>query len=124
NLQVAEALIREAKNERADFVALPEYFNFIGEESEEEAHAENMETGQTVRFLSELAKELDIWIQGGSILEFSDEKNKYYNTTLMCNPNGEVVGKYRKIHLFDADMSEGPSFKESNTKKAGKEIVT
>src|SRR5699024_6236993 len=124
NLEVAETLIRDAKNEGADLVTLPEYFNFIGEEDEEEANAENIEDGKTVRFLSELAKELNIWVQGGSILELTDEKNKYYNTTLMFNPKGEVVGKYRKIHLFDADVNDGPSFLESNTKKSGKEIVT
>lgn len=124
NLQVADSLIREAKNEGANLAVLPEYFNFIGEEEEEEANAENMQNGETVQFLSELAKELNIWLQGGSILEVTDEKGKYYNTTLMFNPKGEVVAKYRKIHLFDADMSNGPSFLESNTKKAGNEIVT
>lgn len=124
NLKKADLLIRKAKEEGAKFIALPEYFNFIGTEEEEEMNAEDSNNGETVQFLSEIAKELDVWIHGGSILESTSEENKYFNTTLIFNPKGEVIAKYRKIHLFDVEIDSGPSFLESNTKKFGREIVT
>ncbi|WP_126425412.1 carbon-nitrogen hydrolase family protein [Brevibacillus marinus] len=123
NLAKAEKMIREAKAKGASYISLPEYFNFIGTEEEEAANAEVIPDGQTVRFLASLAKELQVWLHGGSMLEKVPGESKYYNTTLLFNPAGEIVGRYRKIHLFDVEIENGPSFLESNTKNHGREIV-
>lgn len=123
NLRVTKEIITEAKADGASIVSLPEYFNFIGEEDDERDNAE-FENGETTQFLSDLAKELNIWIHGGSILEKEEGEDKFYNTTYNFNPNGEMIGKYRKVHLFDVTISDGPSYKESSTIKAGNEIVT
>lgn len=123
NLTKAEKMIREAKEKGARYISLPEYFNFIGTEEEEAANAEVIPDGQTVRLLSSLAKELQVWLHGGSILEKVPGESKYYNTTLLFSPAGEIVGRYRKIHLFDVKIENGPSFLESNTKNFGREVV-
>lgn len=123
NLRVAKEIITEAKADGASIVSLPEYFNFIGEAKDEKDNAE-FEDGETTQFLSDLAKELNIYIHGGSILEKEEGEDKLYNTTYNFNPNGDLIAKYRKVHLFDVTISDGPSFKESATIKAGNEIVT
>ncbi|MED4600480.1 carbon-nitrogen hydrolase family protein [Paenibacillus validus] len=123
NLQKAERLIREAAGQGAQYVALPEYFNFVGTEEQEEANAEYIPDGETVQFLSRLSKELNIWLHGGSMLEKVRGEVKFYNATVLFNPQGELVGKYRKIHLFDVEIESGPSYLESQTKDFGREVV-
>ncbi|CAM5214101.1 putative amidohydrolase OS=Ureibacillus acetophenoni OX=614649 GN=SAMN05877842_10620 PE=3 SV=1 [Ureibacillus acetophenoni] len=123
NLAKTERYIKEAANNNATLITLPEYFNFIGTEEEEEANAESIETGETVQLLKSLAKKHNVWIHGGSILEKSDTPGKYFNTTVMVDPNGEVLAVYRKIHLYDVSIENGPTFLESNTKRNGNKII-
>jgi omega-amidase len=77
--------------------------------------------GPSSRLLMTLAKQYNMYIVGGSIPEHCD--NKIYNTCLIINPNGEVVGKHRKVHLFDVDVPGGICFKESETLTAGDSIT-
>ncbi|WP_126424781.1 carbon-nitrogen hydrolase family protein [Brevibacillus marinus] len=123
NLRKAETLIKQAASQGAQFVALPEYFNFTGTEDQEAANAEYIPEGETVEFLRSISRECRIWLHGGSMLEKVKGETKYYNTSLLFNPAGELVGKYRKIHLFDVEIANGPSFLESNTKNFGREVV-
>jgi predicted amidohydrolase len=123
NLAKAEKLIRKASQKGATYISLPEYFNFIGTEEEEEANAEVILKGKTSTFLSTLAKELKTWLHGGSILEKVEGETKYYNTTLVFNPDGEMIAKYRKIHLYNVEIKNGPAFLESNTKNFGRDLT-
>lgn len=123
NLEKAEQFIREAAAKGAELVTLPEYFNFIGEEEEEKENAEYLESGETVQFLKSLAQDLNIWLHGGSILEKVDGNEKYFNTTLLVNREGEVASTYRKIHLYDVEINDGPSYLESKTRDFGRNIV-
>lgn len=122
NLLKAEYLIKESVSKGAKFVALPEYFTFHGLEIEEGQIAEEIPNGETYSFLSNIAKEHNIWLCGGSILEKVQGSDKFYNTSLFFKPNGELIAKYRKIHLFEAYL-EDMVLLESNTKNHGNEIV-
>jgi len=73
--------------------------------------------GPSSRLLMNLAKKYNIYLVGGSIPEQCD--NKIYNTCLIIDSNGEVVGKHRKAHLFDVNVPGGICFKESDTLTAG-----
>mmetsp|Transcript_42709 Transcript_42709/g.62334 ORF Transcript_42709/g.62334 Transcript_42709/m.62334 type:complete len:217 (-) Transcript_42709:316-966(-) len=66
--------------------------------------------------MSQAAKH-SLWIVGGSIPEISGDK--IYNTCLCIDPTGKIVGKHRKVHLFDIDVPGGICFKESDTLSAG-----
>lgn len=118
NLQKAEGFIREAAKNGAELVSLPEYFNYMGEEAGKLDNAEYIPNGQTTGLLSSLAKEYRIYIHAGSIIEkYSADKS--YNTSLIVAPDGNIVGSYHKIHLFDIEINGVSSYMESNSIEGG-----
>jgi len=122
NLQKAEHLIERAASQGAQLVGLPEYFNFIGPENQEFEQAETI-PGPTTDHLSEIARRHHIWLHGGSILEKVPGQPKMFNTCTLFNPEGEITGKYRKIHLFDIEVKGGPAMTESSTKESGGKVI-
>lgn len=120
NLEKTEAFIREAKANGADIVALPEVFNVI---DKSKTPAESIPHGESTQLLIKLAKELGIYIHGGSIGEENPDGAKRYNTTVFIQPNGEIMAKYRKLHLFDIDMPDGTKKRESDRIAPGEKIV-
>jgi deaminated glutathione amidase len=123
NKQTAEALIRDSVSVGAELVALPELWNCHGLE---EVYRENAEPvpGPTTQFLGDLARELGIYLLGGSILEGSPDAARLSNTSTLFAPSGEMVAVYRKIHLFDVKVSEDKEYLESATIAPGDEVVT
>jgi len=71
----------------------------------------------------QIAKSTNMYIVGGSIPEVSND-NKIYNTCLIINPSGKVVGKHRKVHLFDVNVPGGICFQESETLTGGEQGAT
>ncbi|GAA0317680.1 carbon-nitrogen hydrolase family protein [Bacillus carboniphilus] len=123
NLQKAERFITKAAEDGAIFISLPEYFNFMGPDTEKVQNAEEIPGGETYQLLSSLAKKHGVYIHAGSILEkYSDEKA--YNTGFVVSPEGDVVAKYNKLHLFDIEINGMPAYKESNTIQAGESSAT
>lgn len=121
NLQNASGLIAKAKKEGAKLVALPECFNspygtnFFGE------YAEKIPDGPTCKMLSKAAKENKIFLVGGTFPEI--DQLHYYNTCTVWDPDGELIARYRKMHLFDIDIPGGITFKESDILRAGNEMA-
>ena len=83
------------------------------------------------RMLMNAAKDLDMWIVGGSVSErvVTDEEDdegkkieKIYNTCLVSNPDGCVVAKHRKVHMFDIDVPGKITFFESETLTPGSTV--
>lgn len=72
----------------------------------------------SAQVVQDAAKENNVWIVGGSVPE-RDENGKIYNTCLVFNPQGQVVAKHRKVHLFDIDVPGGITFFESETLSPG-----
>mgnify|MGYP000992170451 CR=1 FL=1 len=122
NLAKIEKLIDEAAGRGAKLVGLPEMMNYIGDEAGEQANAESI-TGPTIQRLMKKARQHSLWLHCGSIFERIPGDNKLYNTTVLLDPQGEIAASYRKIHLFDVEVMNGPSALESRTKKPGREIV-
>jgi deaminated glutathione amidase len=122
NKETAEALIRRAASDGADLVALPELWSCHGLE---DAYRENAEPvpGPTTDFLGKLARELGVYVVGGSILEGESGSQRLSNTSTFFNPSGEMTAVYRKIHLFDVKVTED-EYLESATIAPGNEIVT
>jgi len=122
NLATAERLIDEAARMGANMVGLPEMFNIIGVPNYMENGVEEI-PGRTSEMLARKAKEHGMYIHGGSIPEYVAEENKVGNTTLVYAPDGALIAKYRKIHLFDIDVKNQVSIKESDVFVRGGEIV-
>src|SRR3712207_5239574 len=105
NTETAGALIREAVSAGADLVALPELWSCHGLD---EVYRENAEPipGPTTGFLSNLARELGVYLLGGSILEGEPAADRLSNTSTFFAPSGQLTAVYRKIHLFDVKVSD------------------
>ncbi|CAC5411719.1 NIT2 [Mytilus coruscus] len=121
NLQNAARLIKQASQNGAKVVALPECFNSPYGTSYFKDYAERI-PGQSTEVLSKAAKENNIFLIGGSIPE--EDNGKLYNTCTVYNPEGNMVAKHRKVHLFDIDVPGKICFKESETLSPGKEFTT
>ena len=113
----AERMIREAAANGADFAVLPEmficpyskkYFRSFAAAGHE----------STVAILSALAKELGIYIVGGTVPE--TDGGKLYNTCFIFDREGRQIARHRKIHLFDSDAL---NTHESHTFSPGNEIT-
>ncbi|KAJ8926058.1 hypothetical protein NQ315_009913 [Exocentrus adspersus] len=122
NLDNASRLIAEAKKGGAHLVALPECFNSPYGTKFFNEYAEAIPDGPTCNMLSKAAKEHSVYLVGGTFPEV--ENGKFYNTCTVWNPEGNLLCKYRKMHLFDIDIPGGITFKESDVLHAGDEPVT
>lgn len=120
NIDTAEKMIREAASEDCSIIVLPEMFNCPYENKSFPIYAETY-PGKTTNKLASLSKELGVYIFGGSIPEL--DGSSIYNTSYIFNRQGELIGKHRKIHLFDIDIEDGIKFKESDTLGRGNEIT-
>lgn len=121
NLANAKKLMKRAKKLGSDIICLPEIFNSPYENSNFLIHAEK-QGGQTYQFLANQAKELDVYLVGGSIPE--RDNDKIYNTSYVFNRNGELIAKHRKVHLFDIFIPGEIEFMESNTLSPGYNVTT
>jgi predicted amidohydrolase len=122
NLEKAEKLVARAAATGADVVALPEKWNAIGEADTLHAAAEPLEGGETVEAMAGWARGHGITLIGGSIAELREGHEKLSNTSIAFGPDGDVLGVYRKIHLFDVEV-EGNVYRESEAEEPGEEPV-
>ena len=120
NLAKISRMIDEAAEKHADFIAMPEFVNYIGGRRGFIENSEDIPDGETSELFSRKAREHHIWILGGSIAErIPDDDTHVYNTSAVFNPKGEVAAMYRKIHLADH-----ATLTESNLISAGSSIAT
>jgi predicted amidohydrolase len=110
--------VQRAARHGASLVLTPENTNFLGPHADKVRRAEPLE-GATVSRYRELAASHGIHLLIGSVNERSDETERCYNTSVLLGPGGELLGSYRKMHLFDVDVSDEVRFCESDTTKPG-----
>ncbi|MFQ5902967.1 MAG: carbon-nitrogen hydrolase family protein [Candidatus Binatia bacterium] len=122
NLKEAENWLLKAHTEGAKLVVLPEVFNWRGSKEDQRAFAEPI-PGPTSTLMADLAREFCIHLLAGSILEAVAGEKRVYNTSLLFGPQGNLIAKYRKIHLFDVDLQDEVAMLESENRKAGEEVV-
>jgi nitrilase len=126
NIAQACALIERAvAEEKPDWVCLPEVFDFMGGSIEQKrAAAETIPDGPACVMLRELAKRHAIFIHAGSILEKIEGEPRVGNTTVVFDRGGEIIARYRKIHMFDITAPDGTQYNESASMKPGDAVVT
>jgi len=121
NIQRAAEMVREAADRGARMVILPEMFNCPYQTKLFPAYAEEFKSGETIAMLRETAMEKQIYLVGGSIPEREGEA--VYNSSFTFGPRGNLLGRYRKMHLFDVDLPGGPRVKESSTIGYGEKLA-
>ena len=122
NFAFVERLTRLAADRGAELIILPEVFFWRGARQEEVTCAETV-PGPTTDRLAQVARTTGTYIVGGSILEQVPGEQRVFNTSVVFSPDGEMLGRYRKAHLFDVDIAGHLSIRESDTRMAGHEPV-
>jgi deaminated glutathione amidase len=131
NIAQARSLIQNAvEQDRPDIISLPEVWSSLGgDRATRTANAEvlpakgsNEPGGEAYEFLREAARAAHVHVHGGSIIEQGPEK--LFNTTVVFNPDGTELVRYRKMHLFDITAPDGTGYRESSSYGAGEEVVT
>ncbi|MCX7970541.1 MAG: carbon-nitrogen hydrolase family protein [Negativicutes bacterium] len=101
NMAVAEQLVAEAAARGAQLVVLPEYWPFIGERAGDILlHREAFGNGRLQFFLRSLAQRHQVCLVGGTIPLCADDHHKFRNSMLVFAPDGSLLGRYDKVHLF------------------------
>lgn len=114
----AGVLVERAARYGARLVATPENTNFLGPPAEKVRLAEPLD-GHTCQRFSALARRLEIYLLLGSFNERSNDRNRCHNTSVLFGPDGATLAVYRKIHLFDVDVSDAVRYRESDAVARG-----
>jgi nitrilase len=123
NLQEAEKLIAAAATAGAKLVALPENFALMGNHEADKLKAKEVDgSGPIQDFLATIAKKYAVWVVGGTIPMATDDSNKVRAACLIYNDQGERVGRYDKVHLFDVNVPGTQEvYRESDSIEPGTE---
>jgi predicted amidohydrolase len=122
NWRAARELIERAAGAGAALIATPENTNFLGPHEEKVRRAQALD-GPTCERFAALAARLGIHLLLGSFNERGPDAGRCHNTSVLFGPDGRRLAIYRKIHLFDVDLSRQVRFTESATVAPGHEPV-
>ncbi len=121
NLRAMAEYIDEAAAARAKVICFPEGANQIA------VPVEPFEfeciPGNTTNLLAQKAYNYNVYIHGGSIHEHIEGDDRAYNTSIIMSPDDEVIARYRKLHTFDAVLSDGTTSEESTRILPGDDVV-
>jgi len=136
NLDRCRELVREAAGAGALLVGLPENFAYLGGDQDHRlALAEHLPatgtgeraaSGPILLAMQELARSAGVWLILGGFPERGQMARRLRNSSVLIDPDGAVAAVYRKIHLFDVDLSGlpgGKRFCESDAIEPGTEVV-
>lgn len=119
-----------ARSTGAKLVVLPECFNSPYGTSFFPTYAEVLrpspptpEQAPSYHALSAMARDNGVYLVGGSIPELNPETGKFYNTSLVFAPSGDLLATHRKVHLFDIDIPGKITFKESDVLSPGDDVT-
>lgn len=123
NLTHIAPLLAEAKQQGAQLIALPENATFIGgDDALKRDHAKTEADHPALPFFAAQAQALAVWLLGGS-LTIRRADGLHYNRSYLFAPDGKIAAQYDKIHLFDASLSGGEIYRESDLVAPGDRAV-
>ena len=125
NLAITEGMIREAVAGGAEFVATPEVTNIISTSRSHQKQVLNAEADDpTLARLRAVAADLKITLLIGSLAVLSgDADGRFANRSILIGPDGEILGRYDKIHMFDVDIDKVETWRESDGYRPGGQAV-
>jgi deaminated glutathione amidase len=123
NIDDAVRLIGEAKSAGADYVLTPEMTNILAAKREQLfAAVVEEEKDAALATMRELARKLGLYVHVGS-LAIKISNDRAANRSFLIDPKGEVAARYDKIHMFDVDLADGESYRESRNYRPGELAV-
>ena len=124
NTDAAVRLIHDAKAAGADYVQTPEMTNIMEVKRQEMfAAIAPEESDASLAAFRATARAQRLWVHVGS-LALKVSPDKAVNRSLLIDPQGEIVARYDKIHMFDVDLADGETYRESRSYRAGDTAVT
>jgi predicted amidohydrolase len=119
NIDLAAGLIAEAKAAGASYVQTPEMTNILAAKREQLfAAIADEDSDPSLAALRDLARKLGLYVHAGS-LAIKVSPDKAANRGFVIDPHGDIVARYDKIHMFDVDLANGESYRESNNYRPG-----
>ncbi len=127
-LPIVEALVTGAAKAGAEIICLPECANFLAANKHSlRKHAEDEADSRSLALLTNLARKHHIIVSAGSLMMAADpnnlEDNRAANRSFLITQDGEIAARYDKIHMFDADVGDGKSYRESDHFRPGTNMV-
>lgn len=123
-LPIVCRLISEAANRGASLICLPECANFLAaNKASLRKLAEDETSSQSLSCLQDLAKSYQIHISVGSLMMRAEADDRQANRSYLIGPEGTILARYNKIHMFDADVGDGKRYRESENFKPGDMLV-
>jgi len=124
NMEAAISAIRHAVEGGAEYILTPENTSLMVLSSKILFASTQPEQGNPcVERFAALARELGVWLHIGSMaIKLSD--TKVANRSFVFSPAGEIAARYDKIHMFDVDLPDGESYRESKNYQPGEKAVT
>ncbi|NOE35595.1 MULTISPECIES: carbon-nitrogen hydrolase family protein [unclassified Ruegeria] len=125
NLNTVRAMMAEAAGQGARFVLTPEVTNCVSTSTTRQREVlQHEEDDITLAGLREEAARLGVWLLIGSLgIKTHDTDGRFANRCFMIDPQGQVVARYDKIHMFDVQVSESETFRESKNYRPGEKAV-
>ena len=123
NIDRAVSLADQAGAGGARLVVLPEYLHYRGPDDGFRSSARPIPGPNTEPF-ADVARRHRLWILAGSLAETSSDPTRPFNSSALIAPDGSIAAVYRKLHLFDVAVDDGPSDTESARVTAGDRLVT
>ncbi len=124
NREEASRLIRVAAAEGAEFIATPEMTNLLDIRPGQARPKIKLEAeDECLAALSALAAELGITLLIGSLAVALPDDDRFANRSFLIGPDGSVLARYDKIHMFDVEVGDGQTYRESKAYRAGRDAV-
>ena len=125
NLGAAAKLLAQAADAGADLAVLPENFSIMpARRAQRLAVAEQAGSGPVQQWLAEMAQAHGLWLVGGTIpIVDPAASDRVRAASLVVSPDGHVIARYDKLHLFDVDAGEGERYRESDSFSPGEQAV-
>ncbi len=121
NLAISEEQIELASRRGAELIGLPENFAFIGDDKKRLEIASSL-SEKCSKFLVTMARRYQIVLLGGGFPVPADDGQRTLNRAELVGRDGQLLGRYDKIHLFDVDLPDGNKYRESETIIPGQKL--
>ena len=125
NLETVRGMLREAARRGAEFALTPEVTNCVSSSRARQRAVLSLEADDpTLAGLREEARALGLWLLIGSLaLKTGDPDGRFANRSFLVGPDGGIVARYDKIHMFDVEVSAAETYRESAGFRPGEEAV-